>query len=53
MTHLGGSGRHVCAGMSLSPVFLPLIHSALEPKTLQSDIHYFTWIIFFKLKHIF
>lgn len=38
---------NVCDRMSLPPVFLPLILSALESKTSQFEIHYFTWILVF------
>lgn len=36
---------NVCDRMSLPRVFLPLIFSALESKTSQFEIHYFTWIL--------
>lgn len=46
MSHLQGGGTHeLCDRMSLPPVFLPLILSALESKTSQFEIHYFIWML--------
>lgn len=43
---------NVCDRMSLPPVFPPLIFSALESKTSQFEIYYFTWIFFLTKAYI-